>query len=79
MNAITFAARLTFLFALFLLYGTRDGLSMWEKQRVACRLFARTSGMHSINFLSASCASLRNVFPSWEGISYEKISAGLRA
>lgn len=41
MNAITFAARLTFLFALFLLYGTRDGLSMWEKQRVACRLFVR--------------------------------------
>lgn len=40
MNAITFAARLTFLFALFLLYGTREGLSMWEKQRVACRLFA---------------------------------------
>lgn len=41
MNAITFAARLSFLFALFLLYGTREGLSMWEKQRVACRLFAR--------------------------------------
>ena len=49
------------------------------KQRVACRLFACASGMRSINFLSVSCASLRNVFHSWEGISYEKISTGLRA
>lgn len=42
MNAITFAARLTFLFALFLLYGTRDGLSMWEnKELLADSLRAR--------------------------------------
>ena len=29
-----------------------------SKQRVSCRLFAHTSGMRSINFFSASCASL---------------------
>ena len=30
-----------------------------SKQRVACRLFVRTSGMRSINFFSVSCASLK--------------------
>lgn len=43
---------------------------MWENKELLADSL-RTRGMHSINFLSASCASLRSVFHSWEGISYE--------